>query len=82
MKKNKTTTIIIDVRNPVDFEKGHAPESINIPLPEMESKLDEIKKLKDPVIVVCGGGTRNKKAHELLKEHGIKSTAGGSWKDY
>lgn len=73
---------VIDVRNPDQFEKGHAPGSINIPLPEMEDRLDEIKKMDGPLVVVCGGGTRNGKAHELLKEHGIASTAGGSWRRY
>ena len=82
MKKNNSTPIIIDVRNSAEFEKGHAQDSKNIPLQEMEDRLGEIKKIKQPVVVVCGGGTRNKKAHDLLTQHGIKSTAGGSWKDY
>lgn len=74
--------VIIDVRNAPEFEKGHAKGSINIPFPEMEKRLGEIKKIKEPIIVVCGGGTRNGKAHDLLKQHGIESTAGGSWKKY
>lgn len=80
MRESKKT--IIDVRNADQYEKGHAPGSINIPLPEMESRLDEIRKMKDPIVVVCGGGTRNGKAHELLKQHKIESIAGGSWKKY
>ena len=82
MKKNNPAPLIIDVRNSAEFKKGHAQESINIPLSEMADRLGEIKKIKQPVIVVCGGGTRNKKAHDLLTQHGINSTAGGSWKDY
>lgn len=74
--------VIIDVRNPDQFRQGHAAGSINIPLPDMESRLDEIRALKQQVIVVCGGGTRNGKAHELLRQHGIDSMAGGSWKKY
>jgi rhodanese-related sulfurtransferase len=71
---------IIDVRNAADFAKGHAEGSINIPLQEIPDRLDEIKKIKSPLVVVCGGGTRHVKAFELLKANGIKSEKGGSWK--
>ncbi|MEO9069716.1 MAG: rhodanese-like domain-containing protein [Ginsengibacter sp.] len=59
MKKNNQTKKIIDVRRPDEFEKGHAKGSINIPLQEMEKRLDEIKKIDVPIMVVCGGGTRH-----------------------
>ena len=75
------TPQIIDVRQPVDFAKGHAENSINIPLDKMEERLEEIKSIEAPIVVVCGGGTRNKRAHELLTTLGVKSEAGGGWKD-
>ena len=82
MSKNKRVKKIIDVRRPDEFEKGHMNGSINIPLQEMGERLDEIKKIKEPIVVVCGGGTRHVKAFELLKANGIKSEKGGSWKDF
>ena len=81
MKKLKSKKTIIDVRRPDEFEKGHASRSINIPLQEIPERLDEIKKIKSPIVVVCGGGTRHVKAFELLKENGIVSEKGGGWKD-
>lgn len=72
--------MIIDVRRPDEFQKGHAEGSRNIPLQEMEAHLDEIKKMPKPVIVVCGGGTRSVKAFELLQAKGILCEHGGSWK--
>lgn len=80
--KKMQKPIVIDVRNPDQFADGHAEGSINIPLPELENRLEEVRKLGRPVICVCGGGTRNGKANTLLHEHGIDSTAGGSWKKY
>ena len=71
---------IIDVRRADEFAKGHAEGSINIPLQEIPDRLNEIKKIKFPLIVVCGGGARHVKAFELLKANGIKSEKGGSWK--
>ena len=47
----------------------------------MAERLDEIKKIKSPIVVVCGGGTRHVKAFELLKENGIQSEKGGGWKN-
>ena len=83
MNSNKSSTkkVVIDVRRPDEFAKGHAKGSINIPLQEMPERLDEIKKLKKAIVVVCGGGTRHVKAFELLKENGIESEKGGGWKD-
>ncbi|MEO9023303.1 MAG: rhodanese-like domain-containing protein [Ginsengibacter sp.] len=83
MKKNKPSkNLIIDVRKPEDFEKGHAEGSINIPLTEMEERLEEIREIKEPIILVCGGGTRHVRAFELLKENGITTEKGGSWRDH
>lgn len=73
--------LVIDVRHPAEFAKGHADGSINIPLDEMPARLNEIRKVKQPPVLVCGGGTRHVKAFELLKKNGIESEKGGSWKD-
>ena len=81
MIKKELAPQIIDVRNPDDFAKGHAEHSINIPLDQMEQRLAEIKSINAPIVVVCGGGTRNKRAHELLTTLGVESKAGGGWKD-
>ena len=85
-KSNQPGKIIIDVRRPDDpiaigFAKAHAKGSVNIPLQEISDRLDEIKKIAKPIVVVCGGGSRHVKAFELLKENGIKSEKGGGWKD-
>ena len=81
MKSSKLSSrTVIDVRRPDEFNKGHAKDSINIPLQEMENRLDEIRNLSEPLVVVCGGGTRHIKAFELLKANGIESEKGGGWK--
>ena len=83
MKKIKEVKkTIIDVRRPDEFAKGHAEGTVNIPLNEIQERLAEIKKIKPPLMVVCGGGTRHVKAFELLKANGIEAEKGGSWKDF
>jgi len=80
-KKRHPKRVVIDVRCPAEFAKGHADGSVNIPLDEIPGRLEEIKKMKQPPVLVCGGGARHVKAFELLKENGIDSQKGGSWKD-
>lgn len=81
MKRSKSKKIVIDVRRPDEFSEGHAKGSINIPLQEMPERLDEIRKIEEPIVLVCGGGTRHVKAFELLKANGIETEKGGGWKD-
>lgn len=73
---------IIDVRDAKEFEKGHAPGSVNIPFPELEDHLDELRKTDKPIVTVCGGGTRNIRAQKFLEENKISAAAGGSWKKW
>lgn len=80
-KKNKAEKTIIDVRRPDEYKKAHAKGTINIPLNEIPARLDEINKIKTPIVVVCGGGTRHVKAYELLQSNEIECEKGGSWKD-
>ncbi|HEY5370612.1 MAG TPA: rhodanese-like domain-containing protein [Hanamia sp.] len=82
IKSKPVKSSIIDVRRPDEFAKGHKARSINIPLQEIPNRLDEIKKIESPIVVVCGGGTRHVKAFELLKDNGIGSEKGGSWKTF
>lgn len=78
MSQEKIT--IIDVREPDEYAKGHADQSINIPLGQLEERLDELKKMKGKLVMVCGGGTRNIKASKILADLGVACVAGGGWK--
>jgi rhodanese-related sulfurtransferase len=48
---------IIDVRSPAEFDSGHLPGAVNIPMESIESRLPDID-LKAPTVLVCQGGTR------------------------
>lgn len=72
--------IIIDVRTVNEFRSGHAINSKNIPLGELNSRIPEIKSLKKPIIVCCQSGMRSMQAAQVLKNENIDVINGGTWK--
>lgn len=78
--KEKQGTIV-DVRTPSEFKGGNVAGSINIPLQEMEKRIDELKKLKHPLVLCCASGGRSGQAHGYLAGQGIECFNGGSWLD-
>ena len=71
---------IVDVRTPGEFAIGNIPGSVNIPLKEISQKVEEIKKLKTPVLLCCESGARSDRAYQFLSHQGINCFNGGSWK--
>jgi rhodanese-related sulfurtransferase len=55
--------------------------SINIPLNEIQMRLDEIKELPQPIIFCCASGNRSGQATGYLKSLGVNCENGGSWLD-
>lgn len=76
---NKQT--IVDVRTSSEFMGGHVAGSINIPLQEIQERLEEVKALPQPIILCCASGNRSGQATRFLKEHGVECSNGGSWLD-
>lgn len=72
--------VIIDVRGPEEYLAGHLPGSLNIPLFEIEERLDEIKALGRPIVTCCLSGKRSAQATSILKSNGIVCENGGGWK--
>jgi rhodanese-related sulfurtransferase len=70
---------IIDVRSYGEFMGGHVVGSINIPLQEIQQRIDEIKVLPQPIILCCASGNRSGQAMMFLRNQGIDCENGGSW---
>ena len=78
--KEKQGTII-DVRTPVEYMGGNVTGSINIPLQEIQQRMEEIKNLKQPLVLCCASGNRSGQATQFLSHQGIECVNGGSWLD-
>jgi len=79
MSKDKIT--IVDVRTPSEFMGGNVAGSINIPLQEIQQRLEELKSLPQPIILCCASGNRSGQATAFLKSCGLTCENGGSWMD-
>jgi rhodanese-related sulfurtransferase len=73
--------VVIDVRTPAEFMGGHVAGSINIPLQEIQQRVDEIKTMQQPIVLCCASGGRSGQATQYLKSLGIDCENGGSWMD-
>lgn len=71
--------IVIDVRTPQEYRSGHIAGSKNIPLDQIDRKINDIKKLGKPVITCCASGMRSGTAAGKLNHAGIESINGGGW---
>jgi rhodanese-related sulfurtransferase len=72
---------IVDVRTPEEFWGGNVEGSINIPLFEVISRLEEIKRLKQPLILCCASGNRSGQATAYLSQQNLEVYNAGSWFD-
>ncbi len=69
---NAGTALVLDVRDNGEFNGGHIPKAKNIPMAEIDKRVDEISRFKDkPVIVTCHAGGRAVVAVKRLQALGF-----------
>jgi rhodanese-related sulfurtransferase len=79
MNTNTNRGTIIDVRTREEFSTGNVPGSYNIPLSELPQKVEEVRAMRPPLVLVCASGGRSGQAYQYLTAQGIKCVNGGSW---
>ena len=81
------SVVVLDVREPDEYEQGALAEAIHIPRGHLEAQVEtRIVDKSTPVVVYCAGGVRSAFAAKTLQELGyasVVSMAGGfgKWKD-
>ncbi|MDR3617635.1 MAG: rhodanese-like domain-containing protein [Candidatus Obscuribacterales bacterium] len=58
--------VLIDVRSPIEFETEHIDGSINLPLPELDTRFDEIPRTGQLVLICRSGKRAEQGAYTLL----------------
>lgn len=83
---NHQLDVLLDVREPGEWEAGHVPEAIHVPRGLLEWKADPTSPAHDPrlagarIAVICASGGRSLLAAKTLRDMGYEqvfSVAGG-----
>jgi rhodanese-related sulfurtransferase len=66
--------LVIDVRKPEEYEKGHIVNARNVPLERVQQGDDAIKKQKSKILLaVCGDGASSGRAAGQLRKAGYEN---------
>ncbi|MBL0127899.1 MAG: rhodanese-like domain-containing protein [Flavobacteriales bacterium] len=70
--------LILDVRTPDEFRRGHVRGSTNIPLDRLAKDLKKLDKQR-AIVACCQSGMRSGSAVAVLERNGYTAHNGGSW---
>ncbi|MBV8982195.1 MAG: rhodanese-like domain-containing protein [Acidimicrobiia bacterium] len=70
--------ILLDVREPDEWEAGHSPDAVHVPLAALAASIDRLDK-DQPIVTVCRVGGRSERAAAALLQRGYDAVnlAGG-----
>lgn len=68
--QNTQGAVLLDVRTPQEYDEGHIPGSINIPLQTIDEAEAEIEDKDTKLFIYCHSGARSSQAAVLLEEMG------------
>jgi len=72
VQKVEQGALIVDVRTPEEYRKGHIKGSINVPHTEVKTRMSEFgADPSRPIVVYCGKGGRAEHARMSLQEEGF-----------
>jgi NADPH-dependent 2,4-dienoyl-CoA reductase/sulfur reductase-like enzyme/rhodanese-related sulfurtransferase len=68
----RTDALLLDVRQPDEFARGHIPNAVNLPLSQLRERYTELPANRD-IWIYCGVGQRAYFASRFLAQHGYRS---------
>lgn len=74
------SALVLDVREPKEYVSGHVPGAVSLPQAELASRLDEVPRDQE-LLIICEAGSRSRKAAQFLAQMGyerVASVAGGT----
>jgi phage shock protein E len=87
LMKEDSAVMLIDARTAEEFDEGHIPGAINVPITGLREFARNLQDASDgPVVTMCGSTGRGEKAAEILESHALEYVLvldGGlkAWKD-
>lgn len=78
-EKQNAGAVVVDVRELSEWQEGHIPGAVHIPLGTLPQRLSQLDANKEHVMV-CRSGNRSMKASQLLQRAGygkVQNMSGG-----
>jgi NADPH-dependent 2,4-dienoyl-CoA reductase/sulfur reductase-like enzyme/rhodanese-related sulfurtransferase len=69
--------LIVDVRTPAEFNSGAYPKAINIPLDELQMRVDELGSRSRSITLYCASGARSAYGQRILQQLGFTNVSNG-----
>jgi len=73
MKEERPELVVVDVREPFEWDEGHIDGAQHVPLGEIVRRRAELPPGR-PIAVVCAGGLRSSLAISALAREGVPAT--------
>jgi rhodanese-related sulfurtransferase len=71
---NREDAVFLDIRDDGEYQGGHIPQAIHIPLKQLPDRVAELHRFKTgPVIAYCRSGTRTSVVSGILRKHGFEN---------
>jgi len=70
LSEKGTKAVLVDVREPGEYKSGHARGAKNIPLSQIQQRVNEVPRDRE-VFLICQSGHRSMQAANLLQQQGL-----------
>ena len=77
MMVNSQNAQLIDIRARKKFESGYIQGSRNIPFTDLKDRLEEIRAIEQPVIIICDMGVQAGAAIQMIGKDSVYRLEGG-----
>lgn len=68
--KDRDDVVVIDVREQWEYDEGHIPGVVHLPMDDVPGRLDEIP-TDQTVVLTCRSGNRSNQVTKYLQENGF-----------
>ena len=74
--------VVLDIREQDEWDRGHSPTAVHIPMSELPARVDELAPFLDrdePLVITCRSGGRVQRVMPWLAQQGyeVANMAGG-----
>ena len=67
--------VVLDIREQEEWDRGHAPTAVHIPMSELPTRVDELVPfldLDEPLVITCRSGGRVQRVMPWLAQQGYE----------